>query len=208
VANNIKLVEAHIQESLKQLNVSTEAVADAWSNFEKKYSTINIVNQSIQKTKSKSTENTADFNSNKSFRKWIGFASAILAIGIMAYFAWPYVLQWSSASASQKKDTAITGQPLPIVNTPVPIIEKPDTIKRDTLIVPIKNNLQGSVPAQTLPSVINNTSSAAPIINKPRRETKTEVVPKETDSEPKKTEGEFDFFDKPATDSLRLKDTH
>ncbi len=205
MANNINLIEKHIQESLKQLNVSDGAGAEAWANFEKKYSTINIINQSIQKTKRKSVETLRDSDGKTSSNRWIILVVALLFILIGAYFAWPYVLNWSSANTAPKKDTIAVTPPPTIVNTPQPVLPKKDGIKPDTLIIPEKSNLPAAVLKQNITPIINNTiTNTAPIINKPKREIKTDITPKTENVAPKKTEGEFDFFDKPANDSLLI----
>ncbi len=204
MANNIKLIEAHVQESLKKLSVSNNVVIDAWTNFETKYSNISIVNQTVQKVKSKKKEGTAELNEPTRTSKWIMFAVAGLVIVLVGYFAWPYVLLLSQSKPAQTVDTVLTLPAQPIVNTPSTVI-KTDTVKRDTLISKPQESIQTEVTKpNVMPITNNNTNSIAPVVNRPKREMKKEETPKIENNEVKKTEGEFDFFDKPAADSLRL----
>jgi hypothetical protein len=204
VANNIKLIEAHVLESLKHLNVSSNVVLEAWSNFENKYSTISIVNQSVQKAISKK-EGTSELNNSARTSKWLVFAVAGLVFAVAGYFAWPYVLLWSRSTPAQNVDTVSTLPTQPIVNAPAPTLIKMDTVKRDTLITPPKENLQTVGTKQNIVPITNSDmNNTVPTINRPKREVKKEETPKTENTEVKKTEGEFDFFDKPATDSLRL----
>jgi hypothetical protein len=208
VANNIKLIEDYIKQSLKQISVKTDESIDAWQNFEKKFSTITVIQQAASKSKAVKSESQTELNISKSGAKWIYLVIALAVLSIAAYLAWPYLASLNTTEVP-KIDSSLIVKPQPTI-IPPKVMTQIDTIKKDTiktlptqtLVVP--NNV---VPSATT-SIPPSNTTMKPIINRPKKEnpTNTETAPKEEKKEEKKSEGEFDFFDKPpGGDSLRLK---
>jgi hypothetical protein len=211
VANNIKLIEAYIKQSLMQISVDADKSADAWLSFEKKYSTINVMQHATSKSKAVKSEYQAELNISKSGAKWIYLGLVVVGLSIAAYFAWPYLVSLNKSEVP-KIDSTMIVKPQPTIVPPA-TIPPIDTVKKDTVkSLPTQTSIS---PNNVLPSATTNATptntTVRPIINKPKKEnaTSTEIKSKEEKKEEKKQEGEFDFFDKPAgSDSLRLKSLH
>jgi hypothetical protein len=214
VANNIKLIEDYIKQSLKQIAVNADESAEAWQNFEKKYSTITVMQQATSKSKAVKNDNQTELNISKSGAKWIYLGMVVTVLLIASYFAWPYLASLNTTEVP-KIDSSLIVKPQPAI-IPPKTISPIDTIKKDTLktlptqtlIAP--NNPNNVVPSTTT-SVPPSNTTVRPIINRPKKETptNTETTPKEEKKEEKKSEGEFDFFDKPSGgDSLRLRNLY
>jgi hypothetical protein len=204
VGSNIKLIEAHILQSLNRLSNNVSEEQGAWENFENKFGTITIVNQVALKTKSVKTKSTSELNLDKINLKWLWLLLALIGIGVALYLLWPKIQSWNATSVEPKIDSALIQVPKPVISAPPPIVSpSADTVKKDTIVLstlPTPNKI-------TVPSAIIN----RPAMNKttvnsntPKSESPIETKPKEEANENKKTEGEFDFFDKPSVkDSLR-----
>jgi hypothetical protein len=211
VANNIKLIEDFIKQSLKQITVNADDSSDAWQNFEKKYSTINVLQHAVSKPKTIKSEGQTELNISKGGAKWIYLGMTVAVLLIAAYFIWPYLASLNMTDVP-KIDSSLIMKPKPTIIPPKTIIPI-DTAKKDTLkTLPVQTPVvpNNVVPSSTT-SVPPSNATVKPIINKPRKENSnnTETIPKDEKKEEKKSEGEFDFFDKPSGgDSLRLKDLY
>jgi hypothetical protein len=205
VANNIKLIEEHVKQRLKQIVIVADDDADAWHEFEKKYASIHVAQQTTAKVKNINSEAKTELNISKQTIKGIIFAISFLVLAITAYFVWPYIANFKTA-APTTIDSTLIGKPTPpVINAPItPILS--DTIKKDS------NNVSSiTVPSNTIPTSvvkppITNTTIIPPV-NKPKQDVVKPIdsKPKEEKKDEKKPEGEFDFFDKPiGNDSLRI----
>jgi hypothetical protein len=205
VANNIKLIEEHVKQRLKQIVIVADDDADAWHEFEKKYASIHVAQQTTAKVKNINSEAKTELNISKQTIKGIIFAISFLVLAITAYFVWPYIANFKTA-APTTIDSTLIGKPTPpVINAPItPILS--DTIKKDS------NNVSSiTVPSNTIPTSvvkppITNTTIIPPV-NKPKQDVVKPIdsKPKEEKKDEKKPEGEFDFFDKPiVNDSLRI----
>jgi hypothetical protein len=206
VANNIKLIEAHIKQCLNQMTVNSDENSDAWQNFEKKYSNITVMQHTASKSKTVNSQNQTELNISKSGAKWIYLGIAIVVLSIAAYFSWPYLASLNTSEVPKIDSTSIV-KPQPNI-VPPKVITQIDTVKKDTVkTVPTQSSIMPNavLPSGTTSTTPSNTT-VRPIINRPKKENQIITEPKEEKKEEKKTEGEFDFFDKPpGGDSLRLK---
>jgi hypothetical protein len=199
VANNIKLIEEHVKQRLKQLMITADDDADAWHEFEKKYTSINVAQHSASKVKSNKSETKTEFNISKQTTKWILLAISCLVLAIAAYFVWPYIASFKTTTPPALDSSLIVKPAPPVIKAP-PMQILMDTVKKDSIKVPVSPN---SMPTTTVKPPITNTTTV-PIVNRPRQDAVKSIDTKQ--KEEKKAEGEFDFFDKPAAgnDSLRI----
>jgi hypothetical protein len=211
VANNIKLIEDYIKQSLKQIAVNANESEDAWQNFEKKYSTITVMQQATSKSKAVKNDNQKELNISKSGAKWIYLGMVVTVLLIASYFAWPYLASLNTTEVP-KIDSSLIVKPQPVI-IPPKTISPIDTIKKDTLKtlptqIPVAPNNLNNVTPSTVTNITPSNTTVTPTI-RPKKENPINTTPKEEKKEEKKSEGEFDFFDKPpGGDSLRLRNLY
>ncbi len=207
MANNIKLIEEHVKQRLKQLISSADDDADVWHEFENKYASINVAQHSASKVKSNKSEAKTEFNISTQTTKWIILAISCVVLAIAAYFVWPYIASFKTTTSPIIDSSLIVKPTPPVIKVPPTIVVPVDTVKKDSIkVLGSPNAIPNTTPTAIVKPPITNTTIVSPV-NKPKQDAvkSIDTKQKEDKKEEKKQEGEFDFFDKPAgNDSLRI----